>query len=183
MEDTWLCTSIFWVSITVFKSMRNPLPLLETMETIDTVFTVWQTALSSSPTPFTLWEQRLCTHVDKQHTLPSYISVILHTHTFSTHRSTQCLTFSLSVSYDFKISEERVVTTLSFSFFICSLYFDSAWIRMSLYEQAASVLFQVQGLSWEQMKVTHIVFRRWWSSLLARINSWVPRLLKMLSFL
>lgn len=93
-KDTSLRASILWVSLTVFKSMRNPLPLLETMETIDTVFTVWQTALSSSPTPFALRGQRLCTHVDKRHTLPTYIPVIPLTGTFSAHRSTQCLTFS-----------------------------------------------------------------------------------------
>lgn len=124
--------------------------------------TVWQIAWSSSPTPFTLSEQRLHTHLQAAQTprhFPTYSSVILHTHTHkhtrSIHRSTQCLTFSLNISYDLKICEERAVTALSFSFFISSLYFDSAWIRMSLYEQTASVLFQVHGLSWEQMKVTH----------------------------
>lgn len=130
---------------------RNPPSPSETMGTVNRVLTVWQITSSSSLTSFTLWEQRLCTHVG----ISPVTALSSHTHTHSPHRSTQCLTFSLNISYDLKICEEGAVTALSFSFFICSLYFDSAWIRTSLYEQTATVLFRVQGLSWEQMKVTH----------------------------
>lgn len=73
------CKNLLWLSHTSVKSMCNPL-LPETMET-DTVLAVWQITSSSSATPFTRQEQRLCTHVDQQHTL-------------GPHRSTQCSTFS-----------------------------------------------------------------------------------------
>lgn len=63
------------------------------------------------------------------------------------------------------ISDEMVVSALSFPFFICPLYSDSTWIRMSLHEQTASALFQVEELSGEQMKVAHC-FQMQWRSLL-----------------
>lgn len=108
------------------KCMRHP--CLETMETVDTVLTVWQISASSSTTPFTLSEQRLCTHLDK-HTLPPFPHLqqcLTHTCAFSAHRLTQCMQISLNISYDLKICGEGPVIALSFSFFICSLYFDSA---------------------------------------------------------
>lgn len=137
-----------------------------TMETIDTVCAVWQIALSSSPTLFTLQEQRLCTHVDTHthiytlHKFHSCHPALTHTHTNSAH--TQVITKPTQNLTWLKNSEERPVTALSFSFFSCSLCFDRAWIRTSLHKQTASVLFQVQGLNWEQIKVTHIFFTCWW---------------------
>lgn len=62
------------------------------------------------------------------------------------HGSTQCKPFSLNISYSKTL--RGGMSLLSHSLFICSLHFDSAWTRMSVYEQAASVLFQVQGLGW-----------------------------------
>lgn len=142
--------------------MLNPSPQKEQeMETVDTLF---GRSLEVHHQHHSHSLNKDCIQVCKRHKLPAIspltaLSSCTHTHTHkhtrSIHRSTQCLTFSLNISYDLKICEERAVTALSFSFFISSLYFDSAWIRMSLYEQTASVLFQVQGLSWEQMKVTH----------------------------
>lgn len=133
----------------VYASPPTP-PCIETMETVDTVLSVWQISSSSSPTTFIHITKAVytCLQAHTSHHFP------FHNYVTRTCKCTQVNTmWDILVKYlPWHGGLSLLCRSVSPSALLC---LDSAWIRMSLYAQTASVLIHVQALSREQMKVTH----------------------------